>query len=125
MAEADLSGLDGGIPAEADRGWTSIDRIIAKKADKLPMESQAKQQKKLHTTPKTEYLVKWQGLPYDEASWETAEDLEKLSAADFAKELARFKDRGPIGSKQAFQKVQVRPNKCLLGANDTCTAYLK
>jgi len=40
----------------------------------------------------SEYLVKWQTLPYDEASWETESDLKRL-IPNWSKKLRQFKAR--------------------------------
>jgi len=39
------------------------------------------------------YLIKWAGLPYEEASWEVAADVE---GPDFERELAKMRARVPI-----------------------------
>lgn len=54
------------------------------------------------------YLVKWQGLPYDEASWEWQNELKAFAGADFDKALADFKARRPIANNKAI-KVKVYP----------------
>lgn len=42
-----------------------------------------------------EVLVKWLDLPYDEATWETLPDIEKLPGAEAA--LKRLRSLRPIG----------------------------
>lgn len=104
VTEAQSDGLDGPPTEDIDRGWTSIGRIIARKICYTEGAPSTTAQK---SSGKLKYLVKWLGLPYDEASWETEEDLKGLSKADFEQELARFVARGPIVSHQAIKLTEV------------------
>ena len=48
----------------------------------------------------TQYLVKWKGLGYDEATWESEDDL----LPKFAAELTRFQAVHPIIDEHADRK---------------------
>lgn len=58
--------------------WTTVGRIVA-------VSSRQKRKRK--------YLIKWQGLPYDEATWEEAKDVQ---GPEFDQEKKRFSQRKPI-----------------------------
>ena len=49
--------------------------------------------------PKVEYLVKWRGLNYSDATWESAD---WLTSAEDAEELKKFRTRNSIKDKRAI-----------------------
>ena len=78
-----------------DKGWTTIGRIIAH-------ERSSRQDIAAKEGPKrdleTRYLVKWQGLPYNEASWEWEDELKSFAGSDFDQAMAKFQGLGPIAN---------------------------
>lgn len=60
--------------------------------------------------PGLQYLVKWKGLPYSEATWERVPDVEKAPAGPVA--IAEFKV-GAGSAEQAFVMLGELPVACL------------
>ena len=97
-------GLDQSLVGDPDYGRTTIARIIASGDSTSNIISRGKDAER---SKRMRYLVKWQGLPYDEASWEWEEDLKAFAAADFDKAVADLNARGPIADEGAINKAKV------------------
>ena len=83
-ADADDTGKVHSVRPE----WTVVDRIIASRAAGGGSPAAAQ-----------EYLVKWKELGYEDCTWEDENALE-----DFAAELQRFRERGPIDTGPSAQR---------------------
>lgn len=104
VSEGATDGLDQSLLGDPDYGRTTIGRIIASEHARSGNTSEENDFQQIE---KRRYLVKWQGLPYDEASWEWEEELRVLAEADFDRAVADFHARHPIADDQALQNAQV------------------
>lgn len=94
------------VQASIDPSWTRIGRIFA--IDNPDKSDSMKRKKGIQ--PDTEYLVKWEGLPYQDCSWEKAADL--LEHEEFALALEKFENYTPIINEPChprYKKVRVLP----------------
>ena len=101
---ATADGLDQSLVGDPDCGRTTIARIIARED---PRSSNTSGEKKFQPKRGKRYLVKWQGLPYDEASWEWEDELRAFAGADCEKAVADLKARQPIACKEATKRAKV------------------
>lgn len=107
--QARKDGLEEAEPSapSIDPSWTRIGRVVAErlapdpaaqpnaplKGGKAAKRGKTQQKEGGGAEGEPQYLIKWAGLPYEDASWEAAGDL---AGADFERELAKMRARVPI-----------------------------
>lgn len=86
--------------------WVRVGRVVAERgqAGRGP-------KKKGPDQPRHEFLVKWEGLPYEHASWE---EPAAVAGPEFERELDRFRSRRPIADTAAKHTVNL-PSPPVLG----------
>lgn len=104
------------MEAEIEREHSQVERIAAERlvtitthpAEIANEEEQQQQQLGPTTSTVVQFLCKWQGLPYSEATWESAEDVARIGANDLV-EAFRQRDatsleprRGVDAARRAF-----------------------
>lgn len=105
------------MEAEIEREHSQVERIAAERLVTVtthPAEGveEEEQEGKLQSEPTTstvvQFLCKWQGLPYSEATWESAEDVARIGANDLVEAFRQREEtsleprRGVDAARRAF-----------------------